>query len=438
MLFSPEAASLLRMKTGTDYPLAVVIGYGPDHKTATKLVVSIFKKPGQKDPTAMEKWFVENGDIRKDSGVMDATITFIKRHHAARTVTYDRVYGCPHEEGIDYPEGEVCPHCPFWANLDRDTLDPKSLELPLTPEQILAGLGCERDTQPLQSFAAVELHRKEMTEAFVQLLERVLNHPAAATAEETRSFTYALAFLTKWREPRVFPLVIRWLSLPDVLPFKFGGDAVSEWGPRMLATVCGGDLEPIKQLILNPEANEFCRGQAVEALAVLAAWNPAAEAEATEYLGWLAREGLEREPTAVWDNLLFACVDLEAVSVFADLRRAGSEDLVDPVMVETECSMIEKEPRGQQIVRFRASLKPFDDVVEETSWWECFSKDNDIWEEPPLAFARPPVPGLMEPIESTPYVPPPPLKPYVAPPKTGRNEPCPCGSGKKYKKCCGA
>ncbi|MFA6292485.1 MAG: SEC-C metal-binding domain-containing protein, partial [Victivallales bacterium] len=22
-------------------------------------------------------------------------------------------------------------------------------------------------------------------------------------------------------------------------------------------------------------------------------------------------------------------------------------------------------------------------------------------------------------------------------PKTGRNEPCPCGSGKKYKKCCG-
>ncbi len=22
-------------------------------------------------------------------------------------------------------------------------------------------------------------------------------------------------------------------------------------------------------------------------------------------------------------------------------------------------------------------------------------------------------------------------------PRTGRNEPCPCGSGKKYKKCCG-
>lgn len=28
--------------------------------------------------------------------------------------------------------------------------------------------------------------------------------------------------------------------------------------------------------------------------------------------------------------------------------------------------------------------------------------------------------------------------PYVrSAPKTGRNDPCPCGSGKKFKKCCG-
>lgn len=32
----------------------------------------------------------------------------------------------------------------------------------------------------------------------------------------------------------------------------------------------------------------------------------------------------------------------------------------------------------------------------------------------------------------------PPPQPYLAPPKTGRNDPCPCGSGKKHKKCCGA
>ncbi|MCP5508583.1 MAG: SEC-C domain-containing protein, partial [Chlamydiales bacterium] len=28
-------------------------------------------------------------------------------------------------------------------------------------------------------------------------------------------------------------------------------------------------------------------------------------------------------------------------------------------------------------------------------------------------------------------------EPVVVGPKVGRNDPCPCGSGKKYKKCCG-
>jgi hypothetical protein len=29
-------------------------------------------------------------------------------------------------------------------------------------------------------------------------------------------------------------------------------------------------------------------------------------------------------------------------------------------------------------------------------------------------------------------------EPIQAAPKTGRNDPCPCGSGRKFKKCCGA
>jgi len=31
-----------------------------------------------------------------------------------------------------------------------------------------------------------------------------------------------------------------------------------------------------------------------------------------------------------------------------------------------------------------------------------------------------------------------PSAPTKASPKVGRNEPCPCGSGKKFKKCCGS
>ncbi len=32
---------------------------------------------------------------------------------------------------------------------------------------------------------------------------------------------------------------------------------------------------------------------------------------------------------------------------------------------------------------------------------------------------------------------PPPVEPIVVQDKHNRNDPCPCGSGKKYKKCCG-
>jgi len=44
---------------------------------------------------------------------------YLGAHGVRSVVMADRILGCPHEEGTDYPEGEVCPHCPFWANRDR-------------------------------------------------------------------------------------------------------------------------------------------------------------------------------------------------------------------------------------------------------------------------------------------------------------------------------
>jgi uncharacterized protein len=38
---------------------------------------------------------------------------------------------------------------------------------------------------------------------------------------------------------------------------------------------------------------------------------------------------------------------------------------------------------------------------------------------------------------SMPFTAGPPPEPQRASPKVGRNDPCPCGSGKKFKKCCG-
>jgi hypothetical protein len=46
---------------------------------------------------------------------------FIKENGAKSVVMTDQIMGCPHEEGVDYPDGTKCPKCPFWAIRDRFT-----------------------------------------------------------------------------------------------------------------------------------------------------------------------------------------------------------------------------------------------------------------------------------------------------------------------------
>ena len=53
---------------------------------------------------------------------MDGKIlAFVEENGAKSVVLSDGIIGCPHEEGKDYPEGETCPECPYWANRDRWT-----------------------------------------------------------------------------------------------------------------------------------------------------------------------------------------------------------------------------------------------------------------------------------------------------------------------------
>lgn len=71
------------------------------------------------EPEALERWFSETGDVRKDPAIAWEILKFIERHGAVTVVMTDGIIGCPHEEGIDYPDGQVCPQCPFWAHRDR-------------------------------------------------------------------------------------------------------------------------------------------------------------------------------------------------------------------------------------------------------------------------------------------------------------------------------
>jgi hypothetical protein len=204
----------------------------------------------------------------------------------------------------------------------------------------------------------------------LDVLDRCVTHPDSASEEEAQLFCYALYLLAKRRETRAYPFVIRWLSLPDAASTRLSGDVLTQDGARILAAVYDGDLEPIKRLVLNRDADEFSRGVAVAAIALLAVWAEVPRDIVLDYFAWLAREGLEREPSYVWSALATESADIEALAVFPELRRAYDDDLIDPKTVgRSELDEVEASPRGHLFERTKDRYPPIDDVATATSWW---------------------------------------------------------------------
>ena len=99
------------------FPRATLAYYGPDDKTATKAVVGIFLREGDKG--TIFRFFGEDKDVRFKIDIQESILARLKEHGVRSLVMVERIFGCPHEEGIDYPEGEACPQCPFWKDRDR-------------------------------------------------------------------------------------------------------------------------------------------------------------------------------------------------------------------------------------------------------------------------------------------------------------------------------
>jgi len=92
--------------------------YGPDASRASKVAVGIIPEEDA-HATELRRWFSETADVRADRAISGEILEFIQLHRAKSVVLSPGIIGCPHEEGIDYPDGEVCPRCPYWATRDR-------------------------------------------------------------------------------------------------------------------------------------------------------------------------------------------------------------------------------------------------------------------------------------------------------------------------------
>jgi len=104
-------SSVRPIKSPPKYPIGTVAMYGPDDKTTTKIVAGIIKREGAE--AMVERW-VGTG-IKNNPKVQRKIQEFFARHGVKSVVATDTNFGCPHEEGLDYPTGEDCPFCSFWA-----------------------------------------------------------------------------------------------------------------------------------------------------------------------------------------------------------------------------------------------------------------------------------------------------------------------------------
>ncbi len=287
--------------------------------------------------------------------------------------------------------------------------------------------------------------REAITPELIAAINRAADDPASALEDPANLLHhFAIYLLAQFREPRALDCFLRFFSLPDESALDLTGDLITENGAAVIASVCGGDPAPLLRLAHDEAVNEFVRGQAIDGLLVQHAWGErsrdAVIADLRRLFDTLPKPG----DGFVWAQLVCAILDFGAIELLPQARRAFEEDLVDQTMVGPE-SLKELEspetmkhplpPGVTPFILFSQRNHPIDAVAECAGWlafrdedphlisWEqARAEDDRLTGESDGEFATAIASGD---------------KPYIAPPKVGRNAPCPCGSGKKYKKCCG-
>ncbi len=297
--------------------------------------------------------------------------------------------------------------------------------------------------------AAIE-QREAITPDLITELDRVSDNPAHYLKHQDEcQYLFAIYLLAQFREPRARAAFMRFFSLPGDAALNLTGDMVTEQGAAILASVCGGQPEPLRQLALDESANEFVREQAILALIVQQLWEErprdAVIADLRHLFAALPRSG----SPYVWAALVGAVADCTAVELVTEARQAFADNLVDEAVLDLddfEHSFFNAP--GDSLDYLRERNQPID-ALNECAFWQCFNPDDESKVEPfenRLPFEIGPQPFAPFYSPDVPFLPPlnePGIaiatgeQPYHAPSKVGRNDPCPCGSGKKHKKCCG-
>ena len=278
----------------------------------------------------------------------------------------------------------------------------------LTIDKIISELNVADDSYfPREALEDAITQQEAITPVLLDIIYNISN--GTDSLEGSPAFMYSTYLLAQFREKRAYPIVVKYfgdLGLEDEA-LDPTGDMVTEDLDSILASVCHGDLGLIKQLIEAPEVNEYVKNAAFSSLVILYNNNLLTREDLVSYIenileretdpsfiAYIAGTACDFHPKELYDALA-KCFDQELLEEGIIDR----EDFDDYMQMDIDVVLAKlKDNRLYQLVN---------NVVSEMGSWGCFHP---------------------EPIST-------PIR-YDSNHKIGRNDACPCGSGKKYKKCC--
>jgi hypothetical protein len=238
---------------------------------------------------------------------------------------------------------------------------------------------------------------------------------------------YIVHLCGQMREPLAFEPLCRLIASDPEIEIPLG-DAISETLPGILINVFDGDVAPLTGAIESPEGDERARGSALSALGYLVRSKSALDDDAMRaFLRRLRREVKPRDIPIFW----FSWAETAAALGYEDLKmelavltKDGLLDAKDFGLDDFDevASLARNDPDG--LAGFhREGVRPNDDAIAKIESWSREDDEDLGFDDDALEDEHP---------QGNPFD-----GPYLNPFRdVGRNDPCPCGSGKKYKKCC--
>jgi hypothetical protein len=293
----------------------------------------------------------------------------------------------------------------------------------MTPAEIMRDLGRD-DLFPKAAIAAASEQRDVMAPIFVEIIERLARQKVSQMRESDLSALIPVFhMLGEWQERRAYRPLLRLLRRSTRTLDHTLGDAVTETSFRVIAGTFDGDLAPLFDAIMDARADAFARSSLMSALVLIAELHPDQRPAIEDFV----RSYRARDPEGSVD-VLTGWIDTVAELGLEDMTETVRELFDTGLIPKDYCSFADfledlhaaGQARDGHDKR-RYSL--ITDSIEELSRWHCYSE---------AYFAQQRKQKVSNDLRVAPW-----REVFTKPaPAVGRNDPCPCGSGKKFKKCC--